>query len=161
MVLHVARTHGLRYVVTYLFLWCLGLSISQTFMLAHCCQPMSCLGRGTSGVLGRCSCARLAEDHLSPVTHCIPILSSSSLMRSGYSSGSFNQPNLAYKCTGTYHTSQPMTRTARCHLDGTLQRIKELLPGTHPVCPKIIETFAGKAWIPRKPARLAVHTTSQ
>jgi len=69
-------------------------------MLIHCFQLVPCLPCGTSGRAGRCSRARLADDILSPVTHCIAILSSSSLVRSGCSNGSFSRPNLA--CVSAY-----------------------------------------------------------
>jgi len=69
--------------------------MSLTFMLTHCFQLVPCLPSGTSGTAGRRTRSMSADDSLSPVTHCIAILSSSTLVRSDCSNGSFSRPNLA------------------------------------------------------------------
>lgn len=79
----------------HLLFWCLGLSMSLALVFTR-------LTNGISDGSGSWSRSTLADDSLSPVTHCIAILSSSILVRSGCSSGSFSRPNLAWTSYRAY-----------------------------------------------------------
>jgi len=82
-------------------------------------QPVPCLPSGTSGMAGRRSRSISANDSLSPVTHCIAILSSSTLVRSACSSGSFSCPNLAW--TSPYNCHCLLTQSTVSVLPWSVQ----------------------------------------